>query len=57
MPLKLTDITNKGSTNILNKWADDKELAIATNTNQLDIHTQQIILLQQQIAALQKAAK
>lgn len=45
MPLKLADINDPNSTNIVNRWADDKEAA-------LNQHTTQIAQLQKQIDQL-----
>jgi hypothetical protein len=45
MPLKLTDINNPVSTNLVNKWADDKE-------QQLSQHDLQIKTLTATLASL-----
>jgi quinol monooxygenase YgiN len=47
MPLKLTDITHKSSTSLLNKWADENDTTINN-------HSQAIQQLQAQVQALLK---
>jgi len=47
MPLKLTNLQNPSSTNIINRWADEKDQT-------LDTHSAQIQMLIVRIAALEK---
>lgn len=35
MPLKLADLAHPSSTNILNKWADDKEQTLDSHSTQI----------------------
>lgn len=39
MPLKLADINNPTSTNIVNKWADDKEQTLDQHSTQIQTLT------------------